>query len=254
MTVDQIRDAVRAAASLGRPLRIAGSATWLDAGRPVRAENTLALTGLSGVVDYVPADLTITVRAGTPLSEIQRITEEHDQWFPLIPFGHPDGTIGATVATASWGPLAHGFGTVRDLVLGIEVVTGEGRSVRGGGRVVKNVAGFDLVRLFTGSWGTLGVITEVTLRLHSLPKVTSTLAVPVPSAERQLRDQLRALYALPINAHAMELIDSRLATQLELPARDTVLVHLGGSRQAVAAQRDALVALGRVEELASSVW
>lgn len=254
MTVDQIRETIRAAASLGRPLRIAGAATWLDAGRPVRATNTLSLSGFSGVVDYVPGDLTLTVRAGTTLSEIQQITGEHGQWFPLAPFGNPDGTIGATVATSSWGPLAHGFGTARDLVLGIELVTGEGRVVRGGGRVVKNVAGFDLVRLVTGSWGTLGVISEVTLRLHSLPKVPLTLAVMVPADERQLRDRLRALYALPIHAYAMELIDSRLASRLDLPPRQAMLVHLGGSEQSVSAQRAALAALGGVEEVTTSVW
>jgi glycolate oxidase FAD binding subunit len=254
MTVDQIRETIRAAASLGCPLRIAGAATWLDAGRPVRASNTLSLAGFSGVVDYVPGDLTLTVRAGTALSEIQRITGEHNQWFPVAPFGNPDGTIGATVATSSWGPLAHGFGTVRDLVLGIELVTGEGRVVRGGGRVVKNVAGFDLVRLVTGSWGTLGVISEVTLRLHSVPNVPLTLAVTTPSDERQLRDRLRALYALPIHAYAMELIDSRLASRIDLPPRQTVLVHLGGSEQSVSAQRAALAALGGVEEVPTSIW
>jgi glycolate dehydrogenase FAD-binding subunit len=254
MTVDQIREAVRAAASLGRPLRIAGSATWLDAGRPVRADNTLSLSGFSGVVEYVPGDLTITVRAGTSLSEIQRITAEHGQWFPVIPFGSTEGTIGATVATASWGPLAHAFGTPRDLVLGIELVTGEGRVVRAGGRVVKNVAGFDLVRLVTGAWGTLGLITELSLRLHSTPKVEATFAVPVPEGERQLRDRLRAMYSLPINAHAMELIDASLAKQLGLPERNAILVRLGGTQQSVTAQRAALDALDRAEEVDGSVW
>jgi glycolate oxidase FAD binding subunit len=254
MTVDQIREAIRTAQSLERPLRIAGAATWLDAGRPVRAENALSLAGFSGVVDYVPGDLTITVRGGTPLSEIQRITEEHGQWWPLVPFGNPDGTVGATVSTASWGPLAHGFGTGRDLVLGIELVTGEGRVVRGGGRVVKNVAGFDLVRLLTGSWGTLGVITEITLRLHSIPKSSSTLAVSMLADVRQFRDRLRSMYALPINADAMELVDARLASKLGLPAQQTVLVRLGGSRQSVAAQQALLAPFGGVEEISDSAW
>jgi glycolate oxidase FAD binding subunit len=91
-------------------------------------------------------------RAGPP-------TPAERQWLALDAFGSPEGTLGATVATASAGPLAHAFGTPRDNVLGLEFVTGEGEVVRGGGRVVKNVAGFDLVRLLTGAWGTLGAIT-----------------------------------------------------------------------------------------------
>ena len=155
-----INDAIEDSA----PLRIAGAANWLDAGRPVVSTNRLSLAEHSGVIDYVPGDLTITAAAGTSLRDIQRITGEHGQWFPLDPHGRDEGTIGATIATGSYGPLAHSFGRARDLVLGVEFVTGDGRVVRGGGRVVKNVAGFDLVRLVTGLWGTIGVITEATLR------------------------------------------------------------------------------------------
>ncbi len=254
MTVDQICDAIGAAHSLKRHLRIAGAATWLDSGRPVHAENTLSIAALSGVVDYVPGDLTITVRGGTPLSEIQRITAEQGQWLSLNPFGNPGGTIGATVATASSGPLVHGFGSIRDLVVGIELVTGEGRLIRGGGRVVKNVAGFDLVRLVTGSWGTLGVITEVTLRLYSIPKVSVTLAVAMPSDARQLRDRLRALYTLPINAHAIELIDAQLASQIGFSAEPMVLMNIGGTEPSVTAQRRIVWALGGVNEIPAEVW
>ena len=157
------------------PIRISGGSTWLDAGRPVRANKTLSLAGDTGVVSYVPGDLTLTVRAGTPLSEIDRVTREHDQWLPLDPYGSPDGTIGATIATASAGPLASSFGLPRDLLLGLEFVNGRGDVVRGGGKVVKNVAGFDLSRLLTGSWGTLGVITEVTVRLYACPRATALL-------------------------------------------------------------------------------
>src|SRR6266536_2835589 len=204
MTVDQICDAIGAAHSIKRHLRIAGAATWLDSGRPVHAENTLSIAALSGVVDYVPGDLTITVRGGTPLSEIQRITAEQGQWLSLNPFGNPGGTIGATVATASW--------------------------------------------------GTLGVITEVTLRLYSIPKVSVTLAVAMPSDARQLRDRLRALYTLPINAHAIELIDAQLASQIGFSAEPMVLMNIGGTEPSVTAQRRIVWALGGVNEIPAEVW
>ena len=156
---DTIQDLIRDAMRSGTPLRIAGRSNWIDAGRPVGATRLAALSTHSGIVDYVPGDLTITVRSGTTLGEIEDITGQEGQWLPLDPFGSKDGTIGATIATGSFGPLAHAFGRARDLVLGVEFVTGDAKVVRGGGRVVKNVAGFDLVRLITGSWGTLGVST-----------------------------------------------------------------------------------------------
>ena len=170
-----ILDLVRDSAAARTPLRIAGRSHWMDAGRPVDATRIASLAPHSGVVDYVPGDLTITVRGGTTLDEIERVTGAEGQWLPLDPFGSTDGTIGATIATGSFGPLAHGFGRARDLVLGVEFVTGDGRTVRGGGRVVKNVAGFDLVRLVTGSWGTIGIVTEATLRLYSRPASSLTV-------------------------------------------------------------------------------
>ena len=173
------------AAQRGAPLRIVGRGTWLDAGRPVRATETLSTRELSGITEYVPGDLTLTARAGTTLGEIREATAAHGQWLALDPSGSDDGTIGATIATASAGPLVTFFGAPRDLVLGVEFVTGAGVVARGGGRVVKNVAGFDLTRLLTGSWGTLGVITEVTVRLHARPEADESVA------DRDRRDDRR---------------------------------------------------------------
>src|SRR5206468_6797235 len=124
-----------------------------------------------------PGDLTLTARAGTTLAEIRSATAEHNQWLALDPSGRDESTLGAIAATASAGPLATAFGTPRDLILGLEFVSGDGHIARGGGKVVKNVAGFDLTRLFIGSWGTLGVITEVSVRLHAKPEVDRTIAI-----------------------------------------------------------------------------
>jgi glycolate oxidase FAD binding subunit len=179
-----VQEVVRESFETRMPLRITAGENWLDAGRPVAATKTLSVAPLSGVVDYVPSDLTITVRAGTSISELGRITRENGQWLPIDPFGSDDGTVGASVATGSSGPLSHGFGAIRDLVLGFEAVTGDAKIIRGGGRVVKNVAGFDLVRLMTGSWGTLGVITELTLRLYGLPSNRRTIAMEAPTDQR----------------------------------------------------------------------
>lgn len=249
-----IQERVREARAARTPLRIAGGSSWLSAGRPVSASERISVADHSGVVDYVPSDLTITVRAGTTLAEIARVTGEQGQCLPLNPFGSAHGTIGATVATASSGPLSHGFGTIRDLILGVEIVTGDAKIVRGGGRVVKNVAGFDLVRLMTGSWGTLGVITEISLRLYALPAHRMTMAMDAPTDTRRLAQRLRALLDAPIIPFALELVSEELARRIGLSPRQTIFVEFGGNAAALSAQRDALLAIGTATEVPTEVW
>jgi glycolate oxidase FAD binding subunit len=202
----------------------------------------------------VPGDLTLTVRAGTSLSEIERVTREHDQWLPLDPYGSNDGTIGATIATASAGPLATQFGLPRDLVLGLEFVNGRGDVVRGGGKVVKNVAGFDLSRLITGSWGSLGVITEVTLRLYARPKVDRSFVVRLKGTEKESTPFLRALLAAPLTPYSLELLGVSPAQALGFGASKVCLIRFGGNAAAVDAQLRELSSLAKSEEAETAVW
>ncbi len=249
-----VADQVRSAAARGIPLRIAGRGHWLDAARPVAARELLPLDELTGIVDYVPGDLTLTARAGTTLDEIARVTAGERQWLALDPFGSPAGTLGATIATASAGPLAHAFGSPRDNVLGLEAVTGDGSIVRVGGRVVKNVAGFDLTRLFTGSWGSLGVITEITVRLRPLPEVEETWGLAVKGAEGDLASLVEHLRTAPLAPLALELLSPALAARLGAGGGTTLLVRLGGNAAGVRAQREQLRALGAAERLPDDVW
>lgn len=172
------------------PLRIVGGGTWLQGGGPWADASPLPLQSLRGVVEYTPGDLVITVMAGTTMAELAAITGEHAQMFALAPYGAPESTIGAVIATAAPAPLAFGDYTVRDLVLGLQVITGAGDITRAGGRVVKNVAGFDLVRLHTGAFGTLGVITEVSLRLHARPAVDTIVAGTLQQSDAASLDAL----------------------------------------------------------------
>jgi glycolate oxidase FAD binding subunit len=257
----EVAASVRAAAARGTRLRLVGAGTWLDAGHPVVADAVLPLGGLAGVVDYVPGDLTLTARAGTSLGTIAAVAAAEGQFLPLDPPGDDAGTLGATVATASAGPLAHAFGLPRDLVLGAEFVTGDGNVVRAGGRVVKNVAGFDLVRLVTGAWGTLGVLTEISVRLRALPEVDATVAVALPPAAR-LGEWLARLRAAPVAAWALELANAPLAERLAVTATPAgggrsagvLLARLAGNAALVAAQRDVLAALGDPVDVDSGVW
>jgi glycolate oxidase FAD binding subunit len=254
VSTEAVVSAIKESVETRTSLRIAGRSTWLDAGRPVRAHKTLSLRDDSGVVSYVPGDLTLTVRAGTPLSEIERATREHDQWLPLDPYGLADGTIGATLATASAGPLASGFGLPRDLLLGLEFVNGRGDVVRGGGKVVKNVAGFDLSRLLTGSWGTLGVITEVTLRLYGRPQIDRSFVIVLPGSAKDATAFLQAFLGSPFNPYAFQLLNPPPARTLGLGTGAVCLVRFGGNAPAVDAQLKALTQLARVEEVESSKW
>lgn len=248
----EVADIVSHAHASRTPLRIAGAGHWLAAGRPVRASSTLSLGRLEGIVEYVPGDLTITARAGTPLSDIAAATREHRQWLPLDPAGSANGTIGATLATASCGPLAGAIGHPRDLALGMEVVDGRGTVIRAGGRVVKNVAGFDLVRMQIGAWGTLGVITEVTVRLRGLPETAQTLwFVPPLQALSECVRTLRSLAEAPLT---MELVNESLARHLGLPQAVGVLLHLGGNAGAVGSAIRSLAKLGDAIPIADDVW
>ena len=251
-TVAALADQIARAHAHGSPQRIIGAGTWLDAGRPITGE-PLSLATLGGIVEYVPGDLTLTARAGTSLAELDAVTAAEGQWLGLDPVSDPRGTIGATVATASDGPLSLAHGRVRDLVLGLEVITGRGEITRAGGRVVKNVAGFDLVRLHTGAWGTLGVITEVSIRLRARPPIDGTVAISFDDA-RPLASVLGRLAEVSLAPLALVLLNAPRAAELGLPATSTVLVRLGGNHARVDAQRTALSAIGDAVPVDTTCW
>ncbi|MBF8286481.1 MAG: linked oxidase-like protein, partial [Dehalococcoidia bacterium] len=137
---------------------------------PARYDIALGLSRLNAVVEHEPADLTATVQAGMTLSELQGRLGGAGQLLPLDPPGGERATIGGILAANASGPWRHAFGSARDMTIGLRVVTAEGRITRAGGRVVKNVAGYDLCKLYIGSLGTLGVIVEATFKVASLPR------------------------------------------------------------------------------------
>lgn len=244
-----VADRVRSARAARSPLRIVGGGHWLDAGRPSRAVDPLSLASAAGIVEYEPGDLTLTARAGTTLADIARITRAEAQWLPLDPFGSAGGTLGATVATSSAGPLGAAFGTPRDQVLGCEIVTGTADVVRAGGRVVKNVAGYDLTRLNVGAWGTLGVLTEISVRLRALPETDRTFAVEVAAGDAWA--WLRASEFTPL---AAELVSPALAALLGAGSGAVLLVRLGGNDALVRGAMESLGVLGPMREVATAVW
>jgi glycolate oxidase FAD binding subunit len=249
-----LRDRIRDASLRATPLRIVGAGTWLDAGRPVRSAESVSTNELFGIVDYVPGDLTLTARAGTTLAEIREAAGKHNQWLALDPHGSDDGTLGATIATASAGPVATAFGTPRDLVLGIEFVTGTGNVARAGGRVVKNVAGFDITRLMTGSWGTLGVITEATVRLHACPPIDETIGVAIAGDSAAVDRTRQLLRRLAFSPYACEVLSATLAASIVGRGEAVALFRLAGNLESATAQRASLVELGQPFDVSPEAW
>lgn len=176
--------AITVCASRGWLVIPAGAATWLQ---PVRTYDRpfvlVSTVKLNTIEDYRPEDLTVTVGAGVTIDALSKAAGEKRQWVALDPPHESGATIGGLVATASAGPLRARYGTPRDHVLGLEIITGDGRVLHFGGQVVKNVAGYDLVRPITGSRGTLGLITRVSLRLRPLHASDETIAFAFDMAD-----------------------------------------------------------------------
>jgi glycolate oxidase FAD binding subunit len=172
-----VRDAVLDSAGT---LAVTGAGTaagWAGELGPVDA--VLDLGGLTGVIDHNPADMTVSVRAGTPLRELNDELAEHGQHVALDAARVADGaTVGGLLATADAGPGALVHGSLRDLVIGATLVLADGTVARSGGHVIKNVAGYDLTKLVHGAYGTLAVVAEVVLRLHPVPRAVATLVLP----------------------------------------------------------------------------
>jgi len=171
----EVSAVLRAAAGLGLDVLARGGGTRLAWGAPPRGLDLIVDTcRMDAVVAHAAGDLVVTAQAGLRLADLQDVLAPHRQRLALDSGG---GTIGGTIATAASGPLRYRYGSVRDLIIGITVVLADGTITRSGGTVVKNVAGYDLAKLYTGSFGTLGIITEAVFRLHPLPDASRWITV-----------------------------------------------------------------------------
>jgi glycolate oxidase FAD binding subunit len=203
---EEAAELLRSLGEAGRAVRPVGGRTkleWGGAGEPVAVE--LETGGMAKLLEHNEGDLTAVLQAGCPLAEAQAAFGEAGQMLALDPPGG-DGdaaTIGGVVATADSGPLRHRYGGVRDLVLGITIAYSDGTIAKAGSKVIKNVAGYDLGKLFTGSYGTLGLILDVTVRLHPKPAATAT-AVGASDDPDGLARAAGRLAALPLEADSLD--------------------------------------------------
>jgi len=254
-TTAELGTMVRDAHDRHAALRIAARGTWPGRSDAVaRDATTVDVSALSGIVEYVPGDLTLTARAGTTIAEVDAVTGAHGQWCPLLPWGGDEGSLGATFATATQGPCCASLGAPRDIAIGLEFVDGTGAVVRAGGRVVKNVAGFDLTRLLVGSWGTLGVVTEVSVRLRARPAVDESWSVALDLGDASTASRVDEFRRGPLAPLAIEALGDAVARDLGLGAPDRLLVRLGGNAAFVAASRQALRSFGHADACDSGIW
>jgi FAD/FMN-containing dehydrogenase len=215
-SAEEAREVVLAARGLGWGVVPAGAGAWLDAGHALRSPRVeLKTTRMARLVEHEPADLVATVEAGARLSEFNRVVGGAGQWLALDPPGGASATVGGAAATGLAGPLGLSYGAPRAHILGMKVLLADGRVVRVGGRVVKNVAGYDLCKLFAGSYGTLGVLLELTFKLRPLPARDATLVV-LSRDRPKLYEAARAVVAAHLRPAAAELVSPGLSHALDL--------------------------------------
>jgi glycolate oxidase FAD binding subunit len=224
--------------SEGWSVRIEGAQSWIPPDAP--AAVVLNTQRLTGIVDVNPADMVVTVRAGTRWDALRTSLANQGTWVPLDPPGL-DRSVGSVVACATAGPLRTGFGTTRDQLLGQTLVAADGRVVQTGGRVVKNVAGYDLTKLAAGSFGAFGVITLVHLRTRAVPRADLTA---VAGGERdEVLNAARDVMQSGVTPAALEVLSPKASGE----AHWVLAARLVGSDVSVRAERDAIAAAVHLE-------
>jgi glycolate oxidase FAD binding subunit len=238
--VAQLVERMHAARARRAPLQIVGGGTKAFYGETPRGE-PLCLSDLAGITSYEPSELVVTVRAGTPLTELEAALGAKGQCLPFEPPRFAaGGTVGGMVAAGLAGPSRAAVGPLRDYVLGLTLLDGRGELLTFGGQVMKNVAGYDVTRLIAGSWGVLGIICEVSLKVLASPADSATLEFEWDE-ERALQELARwRARPLPLQASAWH--DGRLR------------IRLAGSRAAVLEARARLGGIAVDQEAASAFW
>jgi len=230
----ELIERIRAAAAAGAPLRIRGGGSKDFLGERLEGE-ILDTRGLAGIVNYEPSELVVTVRAGTPLAELEAALAERGQCLPFEPpHFAPGATVGGMVATGLSGPARASVGSVRDYVLGVEVVNGRGEPLVFGGQVMKNVAGYDVSRLMVGAFGTLGLLTDISLKVLPVAPAEATLRFRLTQAEALQKLNAWGGQPLPLNASCWHEEQGQGTLYLRLrgavAAVDAACRGLGGER------------------------
>jgi glycolate oxidase FAD binding subunit len=252
-TEADVIDAVLAARAKSCTLEIVGAGTKRAYGRSMACDDVLDVSALSGIVKYEPAELILTVLPGTPVTEIttlldsksQRLGFEPADWGPLLGTSEGNATIGGVVSADVNGAAAVRYGRARDSLLGLRAVNGLGEAYKAGGKVVKNVTGFDLPKLVCGAMGTLGVLTEMTLRVYPKPPQSVSLIVRDLNVEEGFA-LLRRVWQSPLEATALAYIPASMPlAQLGYVGEGAALIRLEGAHAPLKEKIAALLGVAR---------
>lgn len=203
-----------------------GGGTAMSIGNvPTRYDIALDLSHTNRLIEYSPEDMTVTAEAGMTLGELQRRLAKHGQFLPIE--APDEATIGGIIASNRYGPSRLAWGMVRDWLIGVRFVRGDGKLIHGGGKVVKNVAGYDMCKLLVGSYGTLGVIIEATFKVSPVPEARCTCVDSLP--------HLAHLNTSPLRPQFVELVNSAAGKSvgLDVAANDSLLIGFSGTREEV---------------------
>jgi len=247
--INELRDAVGEALAAEEPVELIAGGSKRGLGRPLQTAHTLDLSALSGIRDYAPSELVLTAGAATPLAEIERALDaagqllafEPPDWRGLLGAEDVEPTLGGVLACNLSGPRRIKAGAARDHFLGFRAVSGRGEIFKAGGKVVKNVTGYDLSKLMAGSYGTLAALEEVTVKVLPRPEAVATVLFAGVAAEAAGRLMMAALGS-PHEVSSAAYLPPGTAMPLALPVRSgTVALRVEGPAPSVAFRRDALL-------------
>ncbi len=262
-TEEGVAQAVQDAVIDSTPLEIRGAGTRLGLGRPLQAARTISLKALDGVTLYEPGELTLVAQAGMTLKALDDLLEGENQQLTFEPPDHRallgtsgEPTLGGAIAVAASGPRRLRMGAARDAILGLRYVNGEGDILRAGGRVMKNVTGYDVPKLMCGAYGTLGVITEIGLKVMPKSEIVKTVAIAGLSDGKAI-SALAAALAMPCDVSAAAHLPDTVSRELGFSEAATLLRVEGFETQAayrIERLIEALAAFGAVVEIHSDPW
>ena len=253
-TAEEVAAILRRADEEGAAVVPWGGGTHQALGLPPRRYDlALSLRRLNGIYEYTPADLTLAVGAGTTLTDVQAALDANGQMLPLDPPLADRVTLGGMLATHASGPRRHGYGTIRDFCIGVHVAYPNGDLAKAGGMVVKNVTGFDLMKMHLGALGTLGVITRINLKLLPKPAAERTVVLQFPSAEPPFAFAARVV-ASQLMPSAIEALSPRVSAQVRTPLEGYLLcVRCEGSEATVARQERDIRTMATGESSATEI-
>jgi glycolate oxidase FAD binding subunit len=252
-SVEELAALVARANREQHPLLVSGNGSKLAWGGVVTGATEIVSTQkLDRLIAHAVGDLTVTVEAGLTLDRLQDTLKQAGQFLPLDP-SYPDrATLGGIIATGDTGAWRHRYGGVRDLLLGISFVRADGQIAKAGGRVVKNVAGYDLMKLFTGSYGTLGILAEVTFRVYPYPQESATVILTGNVAD--LGKVISQLIRSSLTPIAVDLLSTALSQQLEISNSPSLVVKFATIPESIAQQSSQLLDLGKAWGLKGGTW